>query len=202
MENIPDTPEGIILESLLEGMNQYYFAELSQKVKRGLKESRIKGLFTGGPTPYGYNVKDKKVSINKKLANFVHEIENRIFNDTTNERMKELEIANKDLQEKITSREMLVIKPLDKNVIYSFLCLFKDIDITDKLACQRLVDMFINKVILYDKYCEIYFNTNGDKFKQLKLKEQPDIDSEFLFENNKKEQSYSKSSDYSQMAES
>ncbi len=138
---------------------------------------------------------------NKKLANFVRAIENGIFNDTTNERMKELEIANKDLQEKITSREMLVIKPLDKNIIYSFLCSFKDIDLTDKLACQKLVDMFINKVILYDKYCEIYFNTNGDKSKQLKLKEQPDIDSEILFENNKKEQSYSKSSDYSLMAE-
>ena len=27
MENIPDTPEGILLESLLEGMNQYYSAE-------------------------------------------------------------------------------------------------------------------------------------------------------------------------------
>ena len=27
MENIPDTPEGIILESLLEVMNQYYSAE-------------------------------------------------------------------------------------------------------------------------------------------------------------------------------
>ena len=62
--------------------------------------------------------------------------------------------------------------------------------------------MFINKVILYDKYCEIYFNTNGDKSKQLKLKDQPDVDSEILFENNKKEQSYSKSSDYSLMAES
>ena len=37
MENIPDSPEGIILESLLEGMNQYYSAELSQKVLRGLK---------------------------------------------------------------------------------------------------------------------------------------------------------------------
>ena len=34
MENIPDTPEGIILESLLEGMNQYYSAELAQKVSR------------------------------------------------------------------------------------------------------------------------------------------------------------------------
>ena len=27
MENIPDTPEGILLESLLEGMNQYYSAD-------------------------------------------------------------------------------------------------------------------------------------------------------------------------------
>lgn len=27
MENIPDTPEGIILESLLEGMNQYFSVE-------------------------------------------------------------------------------------------------------------------------------------------------------------------------------
>ncbi len=34
MENIPDTPEGIILESLLEGMAEYYSAELAQKVKR------------------------------------------------------------------------------------------------------------------------------------------------------------------------
>lgn len=146
-------------------------------------------------------MKYKKVQQNKKLANFVRAIENGIFNNTTNERMKELEIANKDLQEKITSREMLVIKPLDKNVIYSFLCSFKDIDLTDKLACQRLVDMFINKVVLYDNYCEIYFNTNSDKSKQLKLKEQHGIDSEILFESKKKEQSYSKSSDYSLMAE-
>ena len=36
MENIPDTPEGIILESLLEGMAEYYSADLSEKVIRGL----------------------------------------------------------------------------------------------------------------------------------------------------------------------
>ena len=48
MENIPDTPEGIILESLLEGMNQYYSAELAQKVKRGMRETRLKGYFQGG----------------------------------------------------------------------------------------------------------------------------------------------------------
>ena len=27
MENIPETPEGVLLESLLEGMNQYYSAD-------------------------------------------------------------------------------------------------------------------------------------------------------------------------------
>ena len=54
MENIPDTPEGIILESLLEGMNQYFSAELTQKVKRGMRETRLKGLYQGGLLPYGY----------------------------------------------------------------------------------------------------------------------------------------------------
>ena len=71
MENIPDTPEGIILESLLEGMNQYYSAELSLKVKRGLRESRLKGNFTGGYVPFGYYVKDQKLVINEDEANAI-----------------------------------------------------------------------------------------------------------------------------------
>ena len=40
-EQISDTPEGIILEGMLESFAEYYSAELSQKVKRGRKESRI-----------------------------------------------------------------------------------------------------------------------------------------------------------------
>lgn len=34
-EHIPDSPEGIILESLLEGLAEYYSANLAQNVKRG-----------------------------------------------------------------------------------------------------------------------------------------------------------------------
>ena len=74
MENIPDTPEGIILESLLEGMNQYYSAELSQKVLRGLKESYLKGNFTGGVQLFGYKVVDKKNVIDENEAEIVKEI--------------------------------------------------------------------------------------------------------------------------------
>ena len=35
-ENISDGPEGIILESMLEGMAEYYSAELAHKINRGL----------------------------------------------------------------------------------------------------------------------------------------------------------------------
>ena len=73
-ENIPETPEGIILESLLEGMAEYYSVELSQKVKRGLNESRKKGTFLGGYTPFGYKVVDKKLVIHEEEATIVRYI--------------------------------------------------------------------------------------------------------------------------------
>lgn len=73
-ENIPDTPEGIILESLLEGMAEYYSAELSQKVKRGLNESRQKKQFTGGFVMYGYDIVDKKYVVNEREAPIVVQI--------------------------------------------------------------------------------------------------------------------------------
>ena len=70
-ENIPDSPEGIILESLLEGMAEYYSAELSQKVRRGMKESRLKGYYTGGGIPYGYKIINKKPVIDEDKVNIV-----------------------------------------------------------------------------------------------------------------------------------
>lgn len=77
MENIPDTPEGIILESLLEGMAEYYSAELSQKVRRGMNESRQKGYFTGGNLIFGYKIENKKVVIDEDKAEAVRYIYQR-----------------------------------------------------------------------------------------------------------------------------
>ncbi|MCQ2382833.1 MAG: recombinase family protein [Clostridia bacterium] len=74
MENIPDTPEGIILESLLEGMNQYYSADLSQKIKRGMNETRIKGYFQGGNLLYGYKLDGRKIVIDEEQAETVRYI--------------------------------------------------------------------------------------------------------------------------------
>ena len=73
-EYIPDSPEAIILESMLEGYAEYYSAELSQKVKRGMKETRLKGNFTGGTIIYGYKVENHKVTIDEEKAEVVRYI--------------------------------------------------------------------------------------------------------------------------------
>ena len=51
-ESIPDGPEGIILESVMEGFAEYYSANLSQNVKRGMYDSALK-LQTLGQYCYG-----------------------------------------------------------------------------------------------------------------------------------------------------
>lgn len=49
-------PEGILLESMLEGMAEYYSADLSEKVMRGQTENALKCMYNGGTLPIGYVV--------------------------------------------------------------------------------------------------------------------------------------------------
>lgn len=52
MENISESPEGIILEGLMESLAEYYSANLSQNVKRGLYDSALERKKTA--RTYGY----------------------------------------------------------------------------------------------------------------------------------------------------
>ena len=52
-ESISDGPDGILLESVLEGLSEYYSAELSEKVNRGMLVNAEKCLSNGGTTPFG-----------------------------------------------------------------------------------------------------------------------------------------------------
>lgn len=55
-ELISDSAEGILLESMLEGMAEYYSTELSEKVVRGLTENALKCKYNGGTLPIGYTI--------------------------------------------------------------------------------------------------------------------------------------------------
>ena len=68
MENIGDNPESIILEAVLEASAEYYSVDLSQKIKRGRRESASKGKYVGGSLPYGYYSENGRILVNEKEA--------------------------------------------------------------------------------------------------------------------------------------
>ena len=73
-EHLTDTPEGIIMEALLEGMDEYYSAELGRKMKRGKQESFNKGKFIGHRPPFGYAVVDHRLVIDPLTGPVAKEI--------------------------------------------------------------------------------------------------------------------------------
>lgn len=74
-EPIPEGPEGAILESLLEGMAEYYSKELAQKVRRGMTENALKGKSNGGTRVFGYRSDPaRNIIIDETEAFYVREI--------------------------------------------------------------------------------------------------------------------------------
>lgn len=74
-ESIPETPEGVILESVLEGMAEYFSLQLSQNVRRGQQVSASKCQSTGGNRPLGYKTgPDKRFCIDPEGAAIVRQV--------------------------------------------------------------------------------------------------------------------------------
>ncbi len=88
-ENISEDASGVLMESVLEGMAEYYSVELSQKVKRGMKINTENCIYNGGTIPLGLKlvdidsgitdatgriIKKKKFDIDEQTAPIVREI--------------------------------------------------------------------------------------------------------------------------------
>ena len=71
-ENITDDASGILIEGVLESMAEYYSAELSQKVKRGIAMSAAKCKYFGGTVALGYKIdSEKNYVIDEETAHIV-----------------------------------------------------------------------------------------------------------------------------------
>lgn len=82
MENISDDPTGILMESLLEGLAEYYSKELSRKVQRGMDDNARKCMVTGS-IPLGYvRAEDGRYAIHEAEAEIVREIFRRVYDGT------------------------------------------------------------------------------------------------------------------------
>jgi len=76
LENLDGSPESIILESLLEGLAEYYSANLGREVMKGMTENAYQCKHTGGIPPLGYDIDPvtKKYVLNEAEAKVVRQI--------------------------------------------------------------------------------------------------------------------------------
>lgn len=56
LQPLDDSPESVLLEALLEGMDEYFSLDLGREVMKGMFENADQGIHTGGRPPYGLKV--------------------------------------------------------------------------------------------------------------------------------------------------
>lgn len=139
-ENISDGPEGVILESVLEGMAEYYSLQLSQNVQRGLLESAKKHHVLSGRVAYGYRIAaDKTYEIDPDTAPIVKQIFAMYANgQTESEIIDHLNALGLRTYRGVAFNRSS-LKTLLKNERYVGTYLYKDI-IRDEDAIPAIID--------------------------------------------------------------
>ena len=88
-EPTDDSPQGQLMERVIEGMDAFYSANLSQEVRRGQRQVAERGYYPGHQCPYGYRLEKVQEESGKARHNiFVIDPEaavavRRIFNETS-----------------------------------------------------------------------------------------------------------------------
>lgn len=92
LEQLDNSPESVVLESVLEGMAEYYSLNLAREVKKGMQENADKGTHTGGKAPYGLKVNPvtRKLEIDERTYKAV-----QIYFKSIDAGMSNQDIANK-----------------------------------------------------------------------------------------------------------
>ncbi len=125
MEYIPDSPERIIIESMLEGYAEYYSAELSQKIRRGMKETRLKGFYQGGGLSYGYKLNGRKIVANEDEAEVVQFIFEQYLYGNNVPKIRDM-LNEKNILNKGKPFALNTLYDLLKNECYTGIYKFKD----------------------------------------------------------------------------
>ncbi len=126
-EAISDGHEGILLESALDGLAEYYSADLAEKVKRGMTDNVINGKING-LIPFGYRNENGHFAINEHDAEIVKEIF-RFYtttNTTCNKISKELAakgIKGSDGKLLSNSRVVRIVKA--ESILENMRCMVK-----------------------------------------------------------------------------
>ena len=95
------------------------------------------------------------------IKNIMRAIEQGVFTETTRDRLMQLETEKQDINAEII-KEQIEYTKIEREQVIFFLQMFKGGDIEDKAYQQKIIDMFIHKVILYDDKLIITYNYGGE----------------------------------------
>ena len=74
-QDLGDSKESrLLLRPLIWSLSEYYSENLAFETRKGLRETALKGLHTGGVAPFGYDVVDQRYVINAVEAHYVRRI--------------------------------------------------------------------------------------------------------------------------------
>lgn len=96
------------------------------------------------------------------IRNIMKAIEAGIITETTGARLRELETEQEDLKIEI-EKEKIARPVISREQVIYFLERFKGGNVDDKEYQRYIIDMFVNKVYLYDDKIIITYNYSGDK---------------------------------------
>ena len=132
-----------LLEFIAESTYQYYLEQNTE-------------------TTYTESLKAALADVEKSIANLVKALEAGIFNDSTKQRMDELDDQKTELKEAIAAAQLRADLGLKKEHILFFLHRFADMDYSDQSCRKQLIKTFVNSVFVYDDKVVLTFNYSGD----------------------------------------
>ncbi len=71
---IQDTPEGHLLEGIIQNVDAYYSENLASDVRRGMRNNAKEQKFNGGLAPLGYKIENQRYVINEDESKIIKEI--------------------------------------------------------------------------------------------------------------------------------
>lgn len=95
--------------------------------------------------------------VERSIENLLNAIQQGIFTKSTKTRLEELEAKREELEFQIASEQLVKPKLTEENIMF-WLHKFRGMDIRQKSHRQKLIDLFINRVYLYDDKLVITFN--------------------------------------------
>lgn len=103
----------------------------------------------------------KLAETERAIANIVKAIEAGVFSAATGERLRELEAQRDELRFQV-EKEKAERPLISKDHVIFFLNKFKGGDVTDRAYQRQVIDVFVNKVLVYDDKLVITYNFSGD----------------------------------------